>query len=91
MPIEDIEMVRMVRREMARRCLDTGEVQVSAMKGIIHLTGRVRPLKGHEPEFEEEIHALYRILKQRPGIREVCMEWSTGQQKVSDPRMSRDY
>lgn len=81
MPVEDIEMVRSVRREMARRHLDTGETMVSAMRGIIHLNGRVRPLRGHEDEFEEEITALYKILKQRPGIRDVVMEWSTGNQR----------
>lgn len=82
MPIEDIEMVRSVRREMARRCLDTGESQVSAIRGVIHLTGKVRPLRGHEEEFEEEVHTLYRVLKQRAGVRDVLMEWSTGGQKV---------
>ena len=89
MPVEDIEMVRSVRREMARRCLDTGEAQVSAIKGVIHLNGRVRPVKGHEGEFEEEIHTLYRVLKQRPGVRDVVMEWSTSGQKIDMSRHRR--
>lgn len=82
MPLEDIEMVRSVRREMARHCLDTGEVQVCAMRGVIHLNGRVRPLRGHEDEFEQEINTLYRVLKQRPGVRDVVMEWNTGEKRV---------
>jgi hypothetical protein len=85
MPVEDLEMVRSVRREMARRMLNTGDTHVSASRGVVHLTGRVQPVKGHEEEFEQEIHTLYRVLKQRPGVRDVCLEWNTGEIKVSDP------
>ena len=88
MPIEDIEMVRYVRREMARRCLDTGQVTVSAMRGVIHLNGTVKPLRGHENEFEEEIHALHRVLKQRAGVRDVVMEWA--QEGYAPKKTSRD-
>jgi len=84
MPVEDVEMVRAVRREMARRCLDTGETHVCCMRGVVHLTGRVRPLRGHEEEFEEEINTLYRVLKQRPGVRDVCLEFSTGAHKLGE-------
>ncbi len=84
MPVEDIEMVRAVRREMARRCLDTGETQVCCMRGVVHLTGRVRPVKGREAEFGEEINVLYRVLKQRPGVRDVVMEWDTGAHKLGE-------
>ena len=91
MPVEDVEMVRAVRREMARHPLDTGEVQVLAMRGVIHLTGRVLPVKGHEEEFEQEIHTLYRVLKQRPGVRDVCLEWNTGNYKIDDPSRSRSH
>jgi hypothetical protein len=89
MPVEDVEMVRAVRREMARRSLDCGEAQVCAMRGVIHLTGRVRPIKGHENEFEEEIHVLHRVLKQKTGVRDVVMEWSTGEHKVDMSRHRR--
>ena len=82
MPVEDVEMVRSVRREMARRHLETGETQVSALRGIVHLTGRIRPLRGHEAEFNEEITVLCRVLKQRPGVRDVLMEWNTGSYKL---------
>lgn len=89
MPVEDIEMVRAVRREMARHQLDTGETQVTAIRGVIHLTGKVRPLRGHEAEFEEEIHTLHRVLKQRPGIRDVVLEWNTGAHKVGSTSSER--
>jgi len=85
MPVEDLEMVRSVRREMARRLLDTAETQVSASRGVVHLAGKVRPVKGHEEAFEQEIHMLYRIIKQRPGVRDVCLDWDTGGRKINDP------
>ena len=77
MQVADVEMVRSVRREMARHQLDVSEATVSAMHGIVHLNGRVRPLKGHEHEFEQEIHSLMKSLRQRSGgvIRDVIMEW----------------
>lgn len=77
MQVADVEMVRSVRREMARHQLDVSEATVSAMHGIVHLNGRVRPLKGHEDEFEQEIHSLLKALRQRSGggIRDVVMEW----------------
>ena len=78
MRLEDVEMVRAVRRELARRCLDAGQTQVTAIHGVIHLYGRVRPMRGHEHEFEEEILALHKTLKLRPGVRDVIIEWDTG-------------
>ena len=89
MPVEDVETVRYVRRELARRQLDTGETQVCAMRGIIHLNGRVRPIRGHEGDFEAEIHTLYKVLKQRAGVRDVVMEWSTGNNRMSEQPKSR--
>jgi len=75
MQVADIEVVRAVRREMARHQLDTSEVQVGASHGVIHLYGKVRPVRGQEDVFESEILALYKCLKQRAGIRDVVMEW----------------
>ena len=76
MQVADVEMVRSVRRELARHHLDTSETQVGATHGVIHLYGRVRPVRGHENEFPEEVHTLFKVLKQRPGVRDVIFEWS---------------
>lgn len=83
MQVADVEMVRSVRREMARHNLDVSEATVSAMHGIVHLNGRVKPIRGHEAEFEQEIHALAKALRQRGGgIRDVVMEWQTPDGKM---------
>lgn len=74
---ENQEMCRQVRREMGRHTVDCAEVQVSATHGVIHLHGRVRPLRGHEANFETAVTALLKALRQRPGIREVYPEWTS--------------
>ena len=76
MQVADVEMVRSVRRELARHHLDTSETQVGAAHGVIHLYGCVRPVRGHESEFSGEVHTLFKVLKQRPGVRDVVFEWS---------------
>ena len=73
--ITDAEVVRMVRREMARFCIDTSETIVSSMHGIVHLNGRVRPIRGHEDEFSDEVLKVPKVVRQRPGIRDVIVEW----------------
>jgi hypothetical protein len=76
MQVEDVEMVRSVRREMARHQIDVSSATVSSHHGIIHLYGRVRPVRGHEADFESEIIALYKCLRQRPGVRDLVAEWT---------------
>jgi hypothetical protein len=60
---------------MARHQIDTSQTQVGATHGVIHLYGRVRPVRGHEGTFEEEVNTLHRALRQRPGVRDVIFEW----------------
>jgi hypothetical protein len=66
---------RHVRTEMARHCVDCGEVQVQCNHGVIHLYGRVRAMRGHETTFSAERDALLKGLRQRAGVRDVIAEW----------------
>ena len=84
MQVADVETVRMVRREMARHCIDVSETHVSSMKGVVHLNGRVKPMKGHEDEFLQEIQALFKGLRQRAEIRDVVMEWTADGYNLGD-------
>jgi hypothetical protein len=70
------EQNRQLRREMGRHSVDTGEVTISFAHGVIHLHGKVRPLRGHEEHFESEVTALLKALRQRPGIRDVITDWT---------------
>jgi hypothetical protein len=89
MQVEDVEMVRTVRREMARHQIDASMTSVSAHHGVIHLYGMVRPLRGHEQEFESEMIALYKCLRQRPGVRELIAEWSAEGYNLSEMSKQR--
>ncbi|MDX1932881.1 MAG: hypothetical protein SFU56_09780 [Capsulimonadales bacterium] len=75
MQAADIEAIRMVRHELARHCLDSSFVSISAHYGVVHLNGEIRPMSGHEAKFEEEVHTLYRCLKNRKGIRDIVFDW----------------
>jgi len=73
---ENQEQCRTVRREMGRHSVDCGEVQVSVSHGVIHLHGRIRPLRGHEATFEAAVTGLLKSLRQRSGVRDVITEWT---------------
>ena len=71
----DPELVRTIRRELARFSIDISETIVASTHGVVHLNGRVRPIRGHENDFNEEVTKVQRVLRQRPGVRDVLMEW----------------
>ena len=73
---ENLELTRLVRREMGRHSLDCGEVQVSASHGHITLHGRVRAMRGHEAGFQSSMSEFLKALRQRPGVRDVVAEWT---------------
>ena len=73
---ENQDISRQVRREMGRHSIDCGDVQISASHGVIHLHGRVRPLRGHEESFEASVNAFLKALRQRIGTRGVYAEWT---------------
>jgi hypothetical protein len=72
---ENLELGRMVRRELGRHALDSGEVTVSANHGVIYLHGRVRPVRGHEAIFEQSVNNFLKAVRQRHGVRDVIAEW----------------
>lgn len=75
MPIEDAEMTRMVRREISRRYVDSTQLDVRVMHGIVYMRGKIMGLRSHpEVDLTEEILVIERILRQRPGIRDVVNE-----------------
>lgn len=70
------EMCNDIRREFARHSVNTSEVQVNTSHGVIHLYGRVRPMRGKETTFESDITNLLKALRQRSGVRDVIVEWT---------------
>ncbi|MBC8135136.1 MAG: hypothetical protein H8F28_04510 [Fibrella sp.] len=88
MQAADKDTVRMVKKELVRHALDTNEAQVSVMRGLVHLYGRVRPLPGREGDFDAEINSLYKALKSRPDVSEVIFEWDTPYKSTNEKKKS---
>ncbi len=74
MPAEDKEMTRMVQREISRRYVDSSQVDVKAIHGVVYLRGVVRPLRNVAVNLQQEIEIIQRILRNKPGIRDVINE-----------------
>ncbi|MDO8586041.1 MAG: BON domain-containing protein [Armatimonadota bacterium] len=85
MPVEDAEMTRMVRREISRRYIDSSNLDVRVMHGVVYLRGWVDKLRGHhqDVDLKEELEVIHRILMQRPGVRDVVIETECGKAKPS--------
>jgi len=88
MPIEDAEMTRMVRREINRRYVDSGNVEVRVMHGIVYLRGYIAQLRGHEKNLGDELEIILRILRQKPGIRDVVCDLGLGRGGLRDSTRS---
>lgn len=78
MPAEDAEMTRMVRREINRRYVDCSNVEVRVMHGVVYLRGYLKELRGYESDLSKELEVIVRILRQKPGIRDVISELEIG-------------
>lgn len=70
----DIEATRIVRRELARRPIDSSLLHIQISHGLVILRGQVRPLRGHQLNIEEEMQRIAKAIKQRPGIRDVVLD-----------------
>jgi hypothetical protein len=84
-PIEDAEMTRSVRREISRRYIDSSNLDVRVLHGVVYLRGWVDKLRSthHEIDLREEMDLIHRILMQKVGIREVIVEIEFGRAKPS--------
>lgn len=74
MPAEDAMMTRMVQREIGRRYIDASRLDVKAFHGVVYLRGQIKGLRGHNVDLKVELETINRILRGRPGIRDVVMD-----------------
>ena len=70
----DIEVRRMVLREISKRHLDTSRLDVQAFHGVVYLLGTVSGVRGHNVDPKAEMEIIRRILRQRPGVRDVVID-----------------
>lgn len=88
MPVEDAEMTRMIRREISRRYVDSNNIDVRVIHGVVYLRGYMQRLRGHDVDLREELDIILRIIRGRPGIRDVCCEIDLGKSGLKDSARS---
>jgi hypothetical protein len=65
----------MIQRELTRRYVDFSMVDVRVIHGVCYLRGTMRQLRSHpEVDLETEAEVIRKILRQKPGIRDVVWE-----------------
>ena len=76
MSVVDSAMTREVMRDISKRPLDISQLSVHVTRGVVHLGGHVDKLGGQHQNIDlhEEMGIIVRLLKQKPGIRDVCCE-----------------
>ena len=75
MPLEDTSAIRSIRHELFRRYVDTTDVDVRVFHGVCYMRGSMRKLRLHpDVDLEHEAEILRRIIRQKPGIRELIWE-----------------
>lgn len=76
MSVVDSAMTREVLRDISKRPVDISNLNVHVTHGVVQLSGRVEKLRGYhlEVDLREEMNMIVRLLKQKPGIRDVCCE-----------------
>lgn len=74
MPAEDVQMTRLVQREIGRRYIDSRQLDVRVIHGVVYIRGTVRKIRGHDVSLEAEMEIIRRVLRSKPGIRDVIMD-----------------
>lgn len=74
MAVADIETRRMVLREISKRHLDISRLNVQVFHGVVYLRGTVSGMRGHDVNPKAEMELIRRILRQRPGVRDVVID-----------------
>ena len=92
--VVDSAMTREVLRDISKRSVDISQLQVHVMHGVVHLTGRIDKLRGYYQDINlhEEFNIIVRLLKQKPGIRDVCCEVEIGGESLlSEDKPKKKY
>lgn len=75
MAVGDAECTRMVMRELNRRYVDTSQLDVRVIHGVVYLRGILKRLRTHpEIDLEREAELIRKILRQRPEVRGIVWE-----------------
>ena len=80
MSVVDSAMTREVLRDITKRPVDVSNLDVHVTHGVIYLRGRIEKLRGYHEDLDldNEIHLILKLLRQKPGIRDICCEFNVG-------------
>ena len=70
---QDVQLTKLLRREMTRRMMDTGMTILRVTHGVAYINGVIRPLKGGPEDLRAELEIVGKILRQR-GIKDVVID-----------------
>ena len=86
MSVVDSAMTREVLRDISKRPVDISQLSVHVAHGVVYLAGRVEKVRGYYQDIDlhEEMNIIVRVLKQKPGIRDVCCEIDLAGLSLSD-------
>lgn len=95
MPMADTAMTREVLRDIGKHPVDISDLHVLVQHGVIYLTGRLGKLRGYyeDRDLQEELLMIVRILRQKPGIRDVCCDVQLGESSLKErlnPQVKRN-
>jgi hypothetical protein len=76
MSVVDSAMTREIFRDISKRAVDISALNVHVMHGVVYLRGRLAKLRGLDDDMDlhDELMILVKILKQKPGVRDVICE-----------------
>ena len=80
MSVVDASMTRDAKREIARRPVDSSYLEVHVTHGVVYLRGRIEKIRGYYEDLDlhEELTTIVKVLRQKPGIRDVVCEVDLG-------------
>jgi len=72
MPLDNKEMAKKIRGQIARRYVDASAVNISCVGGSVYLTGVLRSIRTHgDINLKEEMENISKLLRAIPGVRDV--------------------
>jgi hypothetical protein len=76
MTVVDSAMTREVLRDISKRSsLDLSGLDVHVMRGVIYLRGKLEKIRGGaDTDLQAELHMIIKLLRLKPGIRDVVCE-----------------
>jgi hypothetical protein len=72
--IEDIQTLKLVKREFNRRQIDTTKADIKVFRGVVHVRGTILPLGSGVIDAKKEVQAITRGLRAYSSIRDVVLE-----------------